>query len=92
MQKKLAIKLGIIGFIALLLLIPLEMISGKISERASYLEHAKREVAHSWTSSQRVLGSLIVVPYEVHEKITITDIDKTTLRSNKTNSFEYTHR
>jgi len=73
MQKKLAIKLGIIGFIALLLLIPLEMISGKISERASYLEHAKREVAHSWTSSQRVLGSLIVVPYEVHEKVTITD-------------------
>ena len=71
MQKKLAIKLGIIGFIALLLLIPLQMISGKISERSSFLEEAKREVAHSWTGSQKVLGALIVVPYEVHEDVVV---------------------
>ena len=82
MQKKLAIKLGIIGFIALLLLIPLGMISGKISERSSFLEGAKRDVAYSWTASQRVLGALIVVPYEVHEEVTV--INSVTKEQNKT--------
>jgi len=82
MQKKLAIKLGIIGFIALLLLIPLQMISGKIYERASFLEQAKQEVAYSWTASQSVLGALIIVPYEVHEEVLI--INSITKEKSKT--------
>jgi len=73
MQKELAIKLGIIGFIALLLVIPLEMISDKITERASFLQDAKQSVSRSWTASQNVLSALVVIPYEVHKQITVID-------------------
>lgn len=73
MQKELAIKLGVIGFIALILMIPLEMISGKITERSAFLDDAKRSVSRSWTASQSVLGALVVIPYEIHREITITD-------------------
>ena len=73
MQKELAIKLGVIGFIALILMIPLQMISGKIAERAAFLDEAKQSVSRSWTASQSVLGALIVIPYEIHREITITD-------------------
>lgn len=73
MQKELAIKLGIIGFIALLLMIPLAMISEKIEERATFLGDAKRSVSHSWTASQSVLGALVVIPYEVRKEVTVID-------------------
>ncbi|MDP7591263.1 MAG: cell envelope integrity protein CreD [Litorilituus sp.] len=73
MQKQLAVKLGLIGFIASLLMIPLGMISGKITERASFLNEAKRSVSNSWTASQNVMGALLVIPYEVHSEITVTD-------------------
>lgn len=73
MQKQLTVKLGIIGFIALLLMIPLDMISGKISERASYLTQAKQSVSDSWTDSQVVLPILFVLPYEVQRTVYVTD-------------------
>ncbi|MFT6193115.1 MAG: inner membrane protein [Cognaticolwellia sp.] len=73
MQKQLAVKLGVIGFIASLLMIPLGMISGKIAERASFLNEAKHSVSTSWTASQNVMGALLVIPYEIHHEITVTD-------------------
>lgn len=73
MQKQLAIKLGTIAFIALLLMIPLMMISGKIEERAFYLQQAKQNVSDSWTGSQVLLPTFLVLPYEVHQNINVTD-------------------
>jgi len=73
MQKELAIKLGVIGFIALILMIPLQMISGKITERAAFLDDAKQSVSRSWTASQSVLGALVVIPYEIHREIKVKD-------------------
>ena len=73
MQKQLAIKLGAIGFIALLLMVPLAMIDGKITERAAYLQQAKQRVSDSWTGNQVVLPTLFILPYEVHRKVNITN-------------------
>ena len=69
MQKILSIKIIVIALIALLLLIPLSMISGKIAERSYYLDHARDSVAASWTSSQQVMGPVIVIPYVVEKKV-----------------------
>lgn len=73
MQKQLTIKLVTIAFIAIFLMIPLEMISGKIDERAFYLAQAKQSVSDSWTASQEVLPTLLVIPYEIHRTINTTD-------------------
>ena len=69
MQKILFIKIIVIVSIALVLLIPLSMISGKIAERNYYLDHAKGSVADSWTRSQLIVGPVIVIPYVVEKKV-----------------------
>ena len=87
MQKNLTTKLAVIGFIALVLIIPLSMISGKISERQNYLNQAKYSVASSWTGSQQIMGPVIVIPYEVEKTIEVWDEgmkEKITKRTKKT--------
>jgi len=71
MQKNLTIKLAIIAFVTVFLLIPLNMISGKIIERSQFLAEAKRSVSQSWTGSQTVMSAFIVIPYEVNQKVTV---------------------
>lgn len=85
MQKALSIKLAIISFISLLLLTPLNMISGKIFERSQFLAEAKSSVSQSWTGNQKVMTALIVIPYEVNQKVTVVDklTNNKTLRVNK---------
>ncbi|MBO9489894.1 cell envelope integrity protein CreD [Endozoicomonas sp. G2_1] len=86
MQKQLAIKLSAIAFITLVLMLPLQMISGKIDERAFYLAQAKQAVSDSWTTEQLLLPALLILPYEVHRKVYVTDSvsKKVTSRIQKT--------
>ncbi|MEP5837517.1 MAG: cell envelope integrity protein CreD [Marinobacter sp.] len=65
MQKLLAIKLGVISTIALLLLIPITLVQGKIAERAAFKNSARHEIAKSWTASQRLMTPVLVLPYSV---------------------------
>jgi len=85
MQKTLSAKIAIICLIAIVLLIPLTMISGKISERSQYLLNAKNSVASSWTGRQKVMGPIIVVPYVVEKKEEVWDDKKkeTTIKTRK---------
>jgi len=71
MQKILSLKIAVISLIALILMIPLSMISGKISERSNYLLEAKNSVANSWTGRQKIVGPIIVVPYVVETKVEV---------------------
>ncbi|MCK4709502.1 MAG: cell envelope integrity protein CreD, partial [Gammaproteobacteria bacterium] len=71
LQKILSSKLVIISLITLFLLIPLSLISDKISERNNYLTQAKNSVAKSWTGDQQLMGPLIVIPYEVETKLEV---------------------
>ncbi|NQZ22538.1 MAG: cell envelope integrity protein CreD [Colwellia sp.] len=73
MQTSLSIKLAIIAFVTVLLLIPLNMISGKIIERSQFLEQAKNSVSQSWTGKQKVMSALIVIPYNINHKVTLVN-------------------
>lgn len=64
-QRRLAFKAGLILFIAILLLIPLSMISGKISERESFQSQAEESIARSWTAAQQLSTPILVMPYDV---------------------------
>ena len=88
MQKILFIKIVVIVSIALVLLIPLSMISGKITERNYYLDLAKGSIADSWTRSQLVVGPVIVIPYVVERKLEVWN-EKMEERTYKTVSNSY---
>jgi inner membrane protein len=87
-QKILFIKIVVIVSIALVLLIPLSMISGKIAERNYYLDLAKGSIADSWTRSQLIVGPVIVIPYVVERKVAVWN-EKMEERTNKIVSNSY---
>lgn len=58
-------KFFLIGFLILLLLIPLFMVMGLISEREGRLREVKNDVARTWGAQQTLSGPYLVVPYAV---------------------------
>lgn len=58
-------KFFLIGFLILLLLIPLFMVMGLISEREGRSRQVKNDVARTWGAQQNLSGPYLVVPYAV---------------------------
>ena len=56
-------RLLLLGFLVLLLLIPLARISDVIDERASRRDEAVLEVTDKWGGEQKLTGPVLVVPY-----------------------------
>lgn len=57
------IRILLIGFLILLLQIPIGMIRGIISERETREREATEEITAKWGKEQSIVGPLIVVPY-----------------------------
>ena len=64
MNRQFFYKYGLIGLLALGLMIPLGMVQDLVRERANYREQARQSIAESWTGAQQVLGPVLVVPYK----------------------------
>jgi inner membrane protein len=58
-----AIKLGLIAALFLLMLLPLYLVSGLISERRDRQAEVLKEFTQSWGPSQSVIGPILVVPF-----------------------------
>lgn len=63
--KSPAFKFGLIAFLILLLLIPLFIVRGLISEREARAREVRREVGRIWGPEQTLVGPFLVVPYSV---------------------------
>ena len=57
------LRLLLIGFLALLLQIPIAMITGLVSERQGRRQEAVAEVSSKWGNIQIITGPALVVPY-----------------------------
>ncbi|HLO60035.1 MAG TPA: cell envelope integrity protein CreD [Bacteroidales bacterium] len=57
-------KLGLIGFLSLLLLIPAAMILDLIRERQQRRTETINEVSSSWGNSQTITGPVLTIPYQ----------------------------
>jgi len=64
MKRPLLFKLATIAFLMLLLMIPISMINSVIHERKSYQREAVEEIAKRSSYSQKIVGPVLVVPYE----------------------------
>ncbi len=68
-QESIMVKLLSIGFLILILLIPLAWISDLIYERQQRAGRVSEEIADKWASAQTVTGPVLVVPYRVQSVI-----------------------
>jgi inner membrane protein len=64
------LKLVGLGFLALLMLIPLGLVSGLRSERESRRGEAENTIANSWGNATRVAGPVLAVP---HKRVVVKD-------------------
>ena len=62
-RRSLALKAIVVGLLMLLLLVPLGMINGTISERMVYRQQAVTAVAESFAGPQLLVGPVLVLPY-----------------------------
>lgn len=69
LKRSIAIKLFTIGFLILILLIPVSMVEGLIREREGRHQQAIEEVSSKWGQEQTVTGLILSVPYTVFEKV-----------------------
>src|SRR5258708_16007980 len=68
-KESITVKLGSIGFLVLVLLIPQSWIQSLIMERQYRAEAVVSEVASKWSGEQTVAGPVLVIPFLKHEKI-----------------------
>jgi len=80
MQKALFIKLMVILGLILFLMIPINMVDRIVSERMAYRDVARSEIQQSWTGSQRVIGPMLVLPYEKTYQRKVWEDDKKNYR------------
>src|SRR5262249_3993971 len=58
-----AFKFFLIAFLILLLLVPLVLVVGLVSEREGRARQVEAEVARTWGATQQVSGPFLLVPY-----------------------------
>ena len=62
-NSRILIKGAVVGFLALLLLVPMLLIQNLVRERQSRQEEAIAEVSSKWAHQQTITGPAIAVPY-----------------------------
>lgn len=68
LRDSVMVKMLVIGFLILLLLVPLSMVGSLVRERQSRSGEAAEEVAATWGNSQTLAGPVLTVPYLQHVK------------------------
>ena len=63
-----ALKIVLVGILALAMLIPLQMISGLVRERQNNADDTVRAISDEWSRAQTLSGPRLIFEYEVTEK------------------------
>jgi inner membrane protein len=63
-RNRTVIKLLGVGFLILVMLIPLALISGVLSERLARHNDAVNEITSSWGSGQNIIGPVLGIPFQ----------------------------
>jgi inner membrane protein len=76
MQRTLLWKIALIGLVALLLQIPVEMIRGLIQERKQTRDAVLADIARGTSEAQRVIGPVLYVPWTRRSTEATTTVDE----------------
>lgn len=66
-RNALGLKLLFVGFLTVLLLVPLVFVHGTLRERRTRHDEAVVEITRAWGGPQRLLGPILVVPYTIQQ-------------------------
>jgi inner membrane protein len=77
MQRALLWKIALIGLVALLLQIPVEMIRGLVQERKQTRDSVLSDIARGSSDAQRLIGPVLYVPWTRRSLETTTTTDET---------------
>jgi len=91
LKGSLTIRAFVIGFLALLMLIPLGSVNNMVRERHGLYRTALADIAGIWGSQQTILGPALVVPYTEAHEVEETAEDKDGREYTKTRTI-YRHR
>jgi len=69
LKRSITIKLFTIGFLILILLIPVSMVESLIREREDRQQQAINEISSKWGEEQTITGLVLSVPYKTSEKV-----------------------
>lgn len=72
MQRSIFLKTVAVGFLVLLLMIPLSMIDGMVNERMGRRDQVRKEIARSDAGEQMLAGPVLALPYTV-----LTPVERT---------------
>ena len=64
-RESYSVRAGVIGFLILILLIPLAMVIDVINERRNTSHQARHEIMRSWGQPQSFAGPVLVLPYKL---------------------------
>ena len=67
LSSSISLKVGVIGFMILILLIPAAMIKELIRERQYTRDEVVREISDKWGEKQTLTGPIMVIPYFEHQ-------------------------
>ena len=59
-----AFRAGVVGILALLLLVPVSMVRNLINQRESTKKTAEAEISQKWGGQQTIAGPVLSVPYK----------------------------
>lgn len=65
--QSITVKAFIVGFLALILLIPQLMLEGLIEERSSRSEETIEKISQKWSRAQTICGPILVIPFSTSE-------------------------
>lgn len=83
------LKVGSIGFLILILMIPMAMIQSLVMERRNRQMEAITEIGSKWGHEQCLSGPILVVPYKTVENINETETGKESVQEKVTNHLAY---
>ena len=69
LKESVSIKLGTIGFLMILLLIPNSWIQDLISERQQRAQNVLNEVSEKWSGEQQLTGPILVIPFKYQQVV-----------------------
>lgn len=67
-RKNILSRAGVIGVLALILLIPLQMVAGLVEERENRQKEAITEVSSLWGAPQQITGPVMIIPLKSVKK------------------------
>lgn len=84
-------KMIMVGFLTLVLLIPLFFVQDLISERSQRKNEVTREVSNLWGSDIQFYGPILKIPYTFNENYNVTDTKtgETTIQKKVTTNYAY---